>query len=106
MQGVNAAQRARQVVPAGVPMSIRTMARQTKIGTSAVLHGRHPLRGYAVTWHLTPLPATGHGPTQFLVERADGTITDDLVWHLAEKDAVVMTTHEMCDLVRKVAAQH
>lgn len=87
-------------------MSTRTMARRSKVGASAVLHGRHPLRGYAVTWHLTPLPMADHGPAQFLVERADGTITDDLVWHLAEKSAVVMTTREMCELVRKVAAQH
>ena len=80
----------------------RTLERRT-LGASAVLHGAHPLRGYAVTWHLTPLPATAEEPASFLVEAADGHIEDDLVWDLAEKDVEVMTTSEMCDLVRRSA---
>lgn len=72
-------------------------------GAAAVLHGTHPLRGYAVTWHLTPLPAAARGLASFVVERADGHITDPQVWALAEKDVTVMTAHEMCDLVRRVS---
>ena len=73
--------------------------------TSAVLHGTHPLRGYAVTWHLTPLPTSG-GTVGFLVERADGEIVDPDVWALAEKDTVVMDAHEMGELVRRVSRSH
>ena len=79
-------------------------AQQTR-GASAVLHGIHPLRGYPVTWHLTPLTALvpGGRGAMFLVERADGHIDDALVWELAEKETVVMTTTEMCDVVRRSA---
>lgn len=75
----------------------------TRLGASAVLHGLHPLRGYPVTWHLTPLPATRHTPANFLVECADGFIEDPTVWALAEKDVTVMDAHQMCDLVRRVS---
>lgn len=74
----------------------------TEHGVAVVLHGLHPLRGYPVTWHLTPLPPGGRGPATFRVERADGYLTDDLVWHLAEKDTVVMTAGEVAELVRRV----
>lgn len=81
----------------------KTLAPGVRIGASAVLHGIHPLRGYAVTWHLTPLPAAGSGPATFLVERADGHIEDRTVWQLAEKDVCVMTAPQMCELVRRVS---
>lgn len=72
----------------------------------AVLHGRHPLRGYAVTWHLTPVSTRRRGAgVTFVVERADGVIEDDVVWQLAEKETVVMTTAEACELVRRVALE-
>ena len=71
-------------------------------GTSAVLHGRHPLRGYAVTWRLTPV-ASARGAATFLVERADGHIEDDRVWELAEKESALMTSTEVSRLVRRSA---
>lgn len=85
-------------------MSSRTLHRTR--GASAVLHGTHPLRGYPVTWHLTPLGAHDGGPSDFLVERADGHIEDPLVWDLAEKDTTTMSAHEMCDLVRRGTRAH
>ncbi|MBX9245350.1 hypothetical protein ICW40_11095 [Actinotalea ferrariae] len=85
----------------------RTLAPTRTVGASAVLHGTHPLRGYPVTWHLTPLAtrvqATGSGAGDFLVERADGHILDPLVWDLAEKDTTIMSAHEMCELVRRAS---
>lgn len=95
----------------------RTLAPTKVRATSAVLHGVHPLRGYPVTWHLTPLgmqavdrhrtEALAHttGMADFLVERADGHIEDPLVWDLAEKETVIMTAHEMCDLVRRASGR-
>ncbi len=74
-------------------------------GASAVLHGMHPLRGYPATWHLTPLTSAEHGSPDFLVERADGHIDDPLVWELAEKETVVMDTHEVTELARRVSAR-
>ena len=71
--------------------------------TSAVLHGRHPLRGYEVTWHLTPLPVRPRRPVEFLVERADGHIEDPRVWELAEKEVFVLDTHSACELVRRAS---
>ena len=71
--------------------------------TSAVFHGLHPLRGYPVTWHLTPLSRREHRVADFLVERADGHIEDPDVWDLAEKDVVVMDAHEMGELVRRAS---
>ena len=70
------------------------------VGAFAVLHGRHPLRGYAVTWRLTPLAAARQG-LGFLVERADGHIEDDRVWELAEKETALMTSTEVSRLVRR-----
>lgn len=83
----------------------RGLASEHRTAPSAVLHGMHPLRGYPVTWHLTPIPAPGHhhGLTDFLVERADGLIDDPLVWDLAEKETVVLTTTEASALVRRIA---
>ena len=69
---------------------------------SAVVHGTHPLRGYPVTWHLTPMPGHQHGEHEFLVEAADGHIDDDRVWQLAEKDTRVLSAAETSELVRRV----
>ena len=80
------------------------------VASAVVLYGIHPLRGYAVTWHLTPLPAarpttSGRRPAaQFVVERADGHITDSLAWQLAEKEVAVMGVADVARLVR--AASH
>ena len=83
----------------------RSLAPERRTAPSAVLHGMHPLRGYPVTWHLTPIPAQGHhnGPTDFLVERADGLIDESQVWDLAEKETAVLTTAEAAALVRRIA---
>lgn len=76
------------------------------IVTSAVLHGRHPLRGYPVTWRITPVTTKPvGGAVTFVVERADGHIVDDLVWELAEKDTVTMTAAEAGELVRRVGSR-
>lgn len=80
-----------------------TLAAQQTRGASAILHGIHPLRGYPVTWHLTPLGTHERGVADFLVERADGHIEDGLVWELAEKETAIMTAHEMCELVRRAS---
>ncbi|MCU1431212.1 MAG: hypothetical protein JWP95_317 [Actinotalea sp.] len=69
---------------------------------SAVVHGMHPLRGYPVTWHLTPVAGQHHRSREFLVEAADGHIDDERVWALAEKDTVVLTAAEASELVRRV----
>lgn len=82
----------------------RTLAPSTR-GASVVLHGTHPLRGYPVTWHLTPLGTHRTGPADFLVERADGHIEDPLVWDLAEKDTTTMTAPQMRELVRRAAGR-
>lgn len=84
-------------------MDVPAIPTQRTRASSAVLHGVHPLRGYPVTWHLTPLPPAGRGSAAFLVERADGDIVDDVVWELAEKESTVMTTAQMCDLVRRTS---
>lgn len=87
----------------------RSLASGRRNAPSAVLHGTHPLRGYPVTWHLTPIAAQGHhapahhAPTEFLVERADGILDDPDVWDLAEKETAVLTTAEACELVRRIS---
>lgn len=68
----------------------------------AVVHGTHPLRGYAVTWRLTPLPPGRDGHASFLVEQADGHLTDDEAWRLAVKDTAVLPAHEARALVARV----
>ena len=80
-----------------------SLAAMSRTARSAVVHGIHPLRGYPVTWHLTPMASPRTGPHEFLVERADGHIDDDAVWAFAEKDATVMSSSEAADLVRRVS---
>lgn len=74
-------------------------------GTSAVLHGMHPLRGYDVTWHITALPVDSTGHANFLVERADGRIADEVAWSLAEKEIAVLSTAGVQELVRRAAGR-
>lgn len=81
----------------------RTTARPThrrphRTATTVVLHGIHPLRGYPVTWHVTPLDAPGT-TTAFLVERADGHLAETS-WAAAEKETALMDVDGVRRLVR------
>ena len=62
------------------------------------------MRGYPVTWHLTPVPGGPGTPVSFLVERADGDIDDDDAWRYATKDAALVSTEEARELVRRLTA--
>ena len=68
----------------------------------AVVHGRHPMRGYPVTWHLTPVRGGPGKPVSFLVERADGDIDDEEAWRYAVKDAELVSPEEARELVRRL----
>ncbi|MCL3860960.1 hypothetical protein [Actinotalea sp. K2] len=70
------------------------------VPAAVVLHGSHPLRGYPVTWHITPVTDRAGTRGMYRVERADGEIHDPLVWRLAEKDVDVMARAEVQALVR------
>jgi hypothetical protein len=72
----------------------------TSAGTSAVVHGMHPMRGYPVTCVITPVPGR---PATFLVERADGDIDDDDAWQYAAKESLVLSAEQARDLVAAVA---
>jgi len=65
--------------------------------SSAIVYGMHPMRGYPVTFHITPM--TGRRHALFLVERADGRIADDDAWRWAAKDAQVLSAEQAADLV-------
>ena len=69
--------------------------------TSAIVYGMHPMRGYPVTFHITPV--VDRRPGLFLVERADGRIADDDAWRWAAKDAQVLSAEQAADLVSRVA---
>lgn len=87
-------------------MVAATIAATRKPRSSAstmVVHGRHPLRGYAVTWRITPLTAPG-GEAMFVVERADGHLSGD-AWHLAEKQSSLMGVDGVRELVRQAREQ-
>lgn len=71
--------------------------------STMVVHGRHPLRGYPVTWRITPLTAPG-GEAMFVVERADGHLSDE-AWHLAERTSSLMGVDGVRELVRQ-AREH
>lgn len=72
----------------------------TSPGSSAVVHGMHPMRGYPVTCVITPVP--GRQAT-FLVERADGDIEDDDAWEYAAKESLVLSADQTRELVAAVA---
>ncbi|MCV2392720.1 hypothetical protein OEB99_00210 [Actinotalea sp. M2MS4P-6] len=69
--------------------------------TSAVLHGTHPLRGYPVTYRLTPLVRQPGMPAGFMVEEADGDLSED-AWETAEISRVLMTPVQVRELVARV----
>lgn len=66
--------------------------------STAVGYGTDPMRGYPVTFHITPVPGRG----MFVVERADGRLADDLAWRLAPKDAQVLSGPQAADLVSRL----
>lgn len=72
-------------------------------GTSAVLRGAHPLRGYPVTYRITPLVRQPGVPAGFMVEEADGDLSED-AWETAERSRVLMTSGQVRDLVKRVTA--
>jgi hypothetical protein len=78
----------------------RTPRHERPATATVVLHGRHPLRGYPVTWHVTQLSAPGTTP-RFVVERADGHLVGE-GWALAEKHTEVLDMEHVRDLVRSV----
>ena len=81
---------------------MRKLSPAARGSLAAVLHGTHPIRGYPVTWHLTPVPGGPNTPVTFLVERADGDIDDDEAWGYALKDAEVLTIEQARDLVQRL----
>ncbi|WP_155855194.1 hypothetical protein [Actinotalea ferrariae] len=83
-------------------MVVATIAATGRPRTGAstmVVHGRHPLRGYPVTWRITPLTAPG-GESMFVVERADGHLSDE-AWQVAEKQSSLMSVEGVRELVRQ-----
>ena len=76
---------------------------RTASGTSAVLRGAHPLRGYPVTYRITPLLRQPGMPAGFMVEEADGDLSED-AWEAAERSRVLMTPRQVRDLVQRVTA--
>ncbi len=66
--------------------------------STAVGYGMHPMRGYPVTFHITPVPGRG----MFLVERADGRISDADAWRLASKDTQLLSGPQAADLVSRL----
>ncbi|WP_372593670.1 hypothetical protein [Actinotalea sp.] len=71
-------------------------------GSSAVLHGSHPLRGYPVTWRITPLRREAGAAATYLVEHADGDLQTDEAWQDAERDESVMNAYQVRELIARV----
>lgn len=84
--------------------SKRSLTPAARGALAAVVHGRHPIRGYPVTWHVTPVPGRPGTPVSFLVERADGDIADDEAWRYAIKDTDLVSTEQARELVRRLTA--
>lgn len=84
-------------------MSLDTTA-QGERTTTVVLHGLHPLRGYPVTWKVTPLPQDRRGHVTFLVQRADGHLEGEAAWLAAERETFVLSGEGVRELVRRVSA--
>ncbi len=72
-------------------------------GSSAVLHGAHPLRGYPVTYRITPLVRQAGVAAGFLVEEADGDLGSDEAWETAERSQQLMTAGQVRELVERVS---
>ena len=66
---------------------------------TAVVHGMHPMRGYPVTYRITPVS----GRAAYLVESADGQIDDDDAWQYAARESLVLSAEQVRELVEKVA---
>jgi hypothetical protein len=85
-------------------MPDQTMRRPAS-GTSAYLHGSHPMRGYPVTYRITPLARQPGVPVGFLVEEADGDLNTDEAWQAAERSHLFMTARQVQELVQRVTHQ-
>lgn len=72
-------------------------------GTSAVLRGAHPLRGYPVTYRITPLVRRPGVAASFLVEEADGELASDEAWESAERSQQLMTAGQVRELVQRIS---
>ncbi|KGM11135.1 hypothetical protein [Cellulomonas bogoriensis] len=86
----------------------RTLTPGTRVvGPPLVLHGHHPLRGNATTWHVTPVEQAQclAAQAEFVVERAEGHISDPAAWSQVEKEVLVMTATETRDLVQRIASR-
>ncbi len=82
--------------------TVTMLAPERVAGSSAVLRGSHPLRGYPVTWRITPLRREGNAPASFLVEHADGDLRSDEAWETAERDESVMNAYQVRELIARV----
>lgn len=76
-------------------------ARVPPVRTVLSLHGADPTTGAAATWHVVPLSEDG-SPGTYLVEHADGDISNPAVWMQAQRDASVVGEAEVVDLVRRM----
>ncbi len=84
--------------------TVTMLAPERVAGSSAVLRGCHPLRGYPVTWRITPLRREANAPALFLVEHADGDLQSDEAWDSAERDESVMNAFQVRELIARVRA--
>ncbi len=82
--------------------TVTMLAPERVAGSSAILHGRHPLRGYPSTWRITPLRRVGGAPATYLVEHADGDLQIDEAWENAERDETVMNAFQVRELIARV----
>jgi hypothetical protein len=86
-------------------MSSTTGLHAAASDTSAVVRGHHPLRGYPVTWRITPLRHAPGASTDFLVEQADGHLDDEDAWNAAERSETVMTSGQVRELIDRVTGR-
>jgi len=70
--------------------------------SSAVLRGCHPLRGYPVTWRITPLRRENGMPAMYLVEHADGDMQSEEAWNSAEREESLMNAFQVRELIARV----
>ncbi|MDO8106064.1 hypothetical protein Q6348_02505 [Isoptericola sp. b441] len=71
-------------------------------GTSAYLHGAHPLRGHPVTYRITPMERQPGSPAGFLVEEAAGDLGVEDAWESTERSRLLMTAGQVRELVQRV----
>lgn len=82
-------------------MTTTAQPRRTQQRVVLSLHGVDPASRTAATWHVTSLADDGAAGT-YLVERADGDISNPAVWMQAHRDARTVSEDEVLDLVRTV----